>query len=61
MYGIQFHFCIGYNFTLDIARHIINYPKLEIYSLTLSTLEDLIILTEFEKFPFFSFSVATVL
>jgi hypothetical protein len=31
----------------DIARHIINYPKLEIYSLTLSTLEDLIILTEF--------------
>ena len=38
MYGIRLR---------DIARHIINYPKLEIYSLTLSTLEDLIILTEF--------------
>lgn|GEM_PF-3823677 len=44
------------DFALEIAQHIINYPKLEIYSLTLSTLEDPIILTEFLKSsPFLAF------
>lgn len=37
----------GSDFTLEVVRHIINYPKLEIYSLTFSTQEDPIFLTEF--------------
>jgi len=51
--NVRKYLCIVSNFELEIvlymieiAQHIINYPKLEIYSLTLSTLEDSIIYTE---------------